>query len=123
MEIKETRPPRAFMVGLRGTVAMKEVAKISLESGEIVTFLGGAGVEYDIARKEWGFYATPSLNYRLPKFSLRPALVKNPQGRWFVLLIESDGGPSFVDYCQSEGVEIVVWLDDEATLKKIEAMV
>lgn len=122
MEIKETRPPRAFMVGLRGTVAMREVAKIGLEPGEIVTFLGEAGVEYDIARKEWGFYATPSLNHRLPKFGLRPALVKNPQERWFLVLIEksNEAQRMFREYCEREQLRVSGWLDNETTLKKID---
>lgn len=123
MELNETKPPRAFMVGLRNTVEMKEAAKIFLEPDEIVTFLGAPGVEYDVARKVWGFYATPSLNYRLPKFGLRPALVKNSQGRWYVLLIEGDGGKAFKEYVKSEAVSIVAWLDSKETLKKIEAAV
>lgn len=120
MEIHETKPPRAFMVGLHGTVEMKEVGKLTLNADEIVTFLGGGGVEYDVARKEWGFYATPSLNKRVLEKGLRPVLVKNPQGRWFVLLIEGDGGEAFKEYCKSEGVQLIAWLDDEATLAKIE---
>jgi hypothetical protein len=121
MEIHETKPARAFKVGLRGEVELSEVAKIRLNSEEMVTFMGEGGVEYDVARKTWGFYATPSLNYRLPRFGLRPVLVKNPQGRWFVLLIEGDGGEAFKEYCKSEEVQLVAWLDDEATLAKIEA--
>lgn len=123
MEIHETKPPRAFMVGLRSTVEMKETAKISLQPDEIVTFLGESGVEYDIARKAWGFYATPSLNYRLPRFGLRPALVKNSQGRWFILLIAGDGGEAFKEYCKSEEVTIIAWLDSEEALGKIESAV
>ena len=108
------------MVGLAGDVQLTEVAKIALKPEEMVTFMGPAGSEYDLTRKTWGWYATPSLNYRLPKFGLRAVLVKNPQGRWFVLLLEGDGGPSFKKYCEHEGVKIVAWLDDEATLVKIE---
>lgn len=123
MKVDETKPPRRFMVGIRGEVELAEVAKIYLEPEELVTFFGPQGSEHDVTRKDWGFYATQSVNYRLPTKGLRAALVKNTQGRWFVLLIEKaeERKAAFKEYCQSEQVTVVAWLDDEATLQKIEA--
>jgi hypothetical protein len=31
--------------------------------------------QYDVAPKEWGFYAAPSLNGRLPQFKLQAVLI------------------------------------------------
>jgi hypothetical protein len=48
-----------------------------------------SGAEYDVAAKDWGFYATPSLNGRLQQFGLRGVLIRNRgTGRYFVLLVE-----------------------------------
>lgn len=122
MKIEETKPPRRFIVGTRGEVQLAEVAKIALETNELVTFIGLSGSEHDVTGKEWGFYATQSVNYRLPTKGLRAALVKNTQGRWFVLLVEktTKAQAAFADYCRSEEVTVIAWLDDEATLAKIE---
>src|SRR5438105_15753607 len=70
-------PPRAFQVGRTEKIWIRDCAHISLEPDEQVTFLTGEGAEYDVARKDWGFYATPSLNSRLARFGLRGVLVRN----------------------------------------------
>ena len=56
---------RKFKVGEKNIV-LKEVAKISLKKNELVTFFNKK-VQYDIVKKDWGFYATPSINSRLIK--------------------------------------------------------
>ena len=82
-------PPRTFMVGNAGpTIAMKDCGKIRLQADEQVTLITEHEGEYDVARKEWGFYATPSLNARLAEFALHAALVRNPKDRYFILLCE-----------------------------------
>jgi hypothetical protein len=49
------------------------------------------GKEYDVAKKDWGFYATPSMNGRLKKFGFKTAIVK--KFTWYVLynLVEKIG--------------------------------
>ena len=81
-------PPRVFTVGFGEEIEMHDCGRIELEPDEQVTFTTPDGGEYDVARKSWGFYATPSLNARLPSFGLRPALIENTQGRFFVVLVE-----------------------------------
>jgi len=120
MRIQYTRPSRKFRVGFKDKVELTEVAKISLESDELITFTGAGGVEYDITRKEWGFYATPSLNSRLPEFHLRPALVKNSRGQWFMLLVEEGHEAEFETYCRNQELLRAAWLDDEKTLESLE---
>jgi hypothetical protein len=86
-----------------------------------VTFLTEDGGEYDLTRKEWGFYATPSLNGRLAGFNLRAVLVKNRVHRFFVLLVERGKEDAFNRYVRQEPLTIVTWLDSLEALQTLEA--
>ena len=77
MKITEQQPPRVFRTGRAQPIDLHDCARIQLDPDEQVTFITESGAEYDVARKAWGFYATPSLNGRLRQFGLRAALVKN----------------------------------------------
>ena len=63
MKFKPKNPPRTFEVGAETKYTMSDCASIELEPNEQVTFLAGKA-EYDVTRKEWGYYATPSTNGR-----------------------------------------------------------
>lgn len=120
MRIVPTDPPRVFEVGWGEPIQMKDCGRVVLDADEQVTFLTESGGEYDVARKEWGFYATPSLNSRLTNYGLRAVLVANRIDRYFVLLVETGRESSFQRYVQSEDLRIVTWLDDKEQLAKLE---
>src|SRR5262249_2679378 len=109
-------PPREFGAG---TVQLRDCAAIELEPFEQVTFVTAGGGEYDVARTPWGFYATPSLNGRLPSFGLRGALARNAHERYYVLLVERGFEDAFDRYCEAEGITVVAWLDEEQTLNAL----
>ena len=89
MKFDENRPPRRFSVGDEAHIEMKDCGTLSLEPDEQVTLVTNDMAQYDVARKDWGFYATPSLNGRLSSFGLRAVLIRNrTTGRYFVLLVE-----------------------------------
>lgn len=119
MKLKPINPPREFSVGVDNWVTLKDCAHIDLDADEQVTFTGQGGIEYDVTRKNWGFYATPSVNGRLLRYQLRTCLVRNTRGQFFVLLVEQDRETDFEAYVSKEALEIVGWLDDEPTLEKI----
>jgi hypothetical protein len=74
-----------------------------------------------VARKEWGFYATPSLNGRLEQFGLRGVLIKNrATGKFFVLLVEKGKEKKFDDYCEQENLSVVAWMDSSSALEALE---
>lgn len=106
-------PPREFEVGFGPKVVMQDCAAIELAPNEQVTFVSKEGAEYDVARKDWGYYATPSLNGRLTDFGFRTALVSNRLGRRFVLLVQNSRQASFDAYLQDEGLQVLAWLDDD----------
>lgn len=120
MRVITIDPPRKFFVGAAEKVEISDCAKISLQVNEQITLTTERGGEYDIVRKEWGFYATPSLNDRLPRFGLRPALVASPSGRFYVMLVECGRETAFEEYLAIDGQKVVAWLDDKATYSKLE---
>ena len=100
---------RKFKVGEKNIV-LKEVAKISLKKNELVTFFNKK-VQYDIVKKDWGFYATPSINSRLIKFNLKTCLIKSQKTKnIFVLLVEKNKIDKFKKYLKDERCKIVKWL-------------
>ena len=120
MKFDEKRPPRVFQVGNVEKFLMRDCGTLRLEPDEQVTLVTESGAEYDVARKDWGFYATPSLNGRLPTFGLRAVLVRNPSGRYFVLLVEQGKQDAFDAYVKSEQLAIVRWMDNDENLQALE---
>jgi len=110
MQIFPKNEPRKFTVK---DVTISHVADITLATDEMITFRTENGAEYDVAAKEWGFYATPSLNRRLPDNGFRPALVKNPEGQRYILLVEKGKETSFNEYCDQQSIKILALLDEE----------
>ena len=120
MKFAPRNPPRHFAVGNAVKFDMKDCGSVALEPDEQVTFTTESGAEYDVARKDWGFYATPSLNGRLEQFGLRGVLIKNRgTGRFFVLLVEKGREGAFNAYCEQENLAVIAWLDTTAALEAL----
>ena len=47
-------------------------------------------------------------------------LVKNPSGRYFVLLVEKGKQAEFDAYVKSERLDIVCWMDSDDKLRALE---
>lgn len=121
MKIEIKDPPRRFQTGRNADIELADCGRIALKPNEFVTFTTPDGGEYDLARKDWGFYATPSLNGRLKDHNLRAVLVKSPINRFFVFLVEAGKEPLFQQYIDTEKHVIVSWLDSDEALGKLEA--
>lgn len=112
MKFDPKNPPRRFPVGNSVKFDMRDCGNLRLDSDEQVTFVTASGAEYDVAAKDWGFYATPSLNGRLEQFGLRGVLIRNRgTGRYFLLLVERGREPQFDAYCAQENLAVIAWLD------------
>jgi len=120
MNYRSIDPPRIFEVG-RGSrkIQIKDCARIELKPEEQVTFMTEVGGEYDVVRKSWGFYATPSLNSRLEKFGLRAVLVRNSDSKFYVLLVEKGKETDFQNYLYMEKLTIIHWFDNENMLESL----
>ena len=116
MKFEVKKPPRIFEVGDRNKISIADCADLDLEPNEQVTFKTASGAEYDVTRKEWGYYATPSTNGRLKRFGWRTALVRSPRGQYYIFLMEPGKQAEFDSYLNEEGHSVVKWLDDEKEL-------
>jgi hypothetical protein len=119
MKFTPKNPPREFEVGFDKKGIIRDCGVLVLAADEQVTLTTEQGGEYDVTRKSWGFYATPSTNGRLSGFGLRAVLVKNRLNRHFVLLVENGHQHAFKKYCEQEPLTIVAWLDNSEDLEKI----
>ena len=110
MKIK--KKDRKFFVGTKKNIQIKDCAEIYLRSNEQVTFIGKNKLEYDVTKKNWGFYSTPSINGRLKKFGLKCGLIKSKNNqRLFVTLVEKNKVLEFKKYLKNENLELLIWLD------------
>ena len=107
MNIKKKN--RKFKVGI-SNITLNEVAKISLKSNEMITLVNGK-IEYDIVKKNWGYYATPSINSRLLKFSLKTCIIKSKvTNNSFIILVQNNKKKEFNKYLKDESCAVVKWL-------------
>ncbi|WP_019198169.1 hypothetical protein [Afipia birgiae] len=121
MKFEPKSPPREFEVGYDVKGVIRDCGTMRLAPDEQITFVTDDGGEYDLTRKEWGFYATPSLNGRLAGFNLRAVLVKNRIDRFFVLLVERGMEEAFNRYVRAEPLKIIAWLDTLESLQALES--
>jgi hypothetical protein len=118
--IKKTKS-RKFKVGWDKKTILKDVGSLYLNNDENITFKNlNNKKEYDICKKEWGFYGTPTLNKRLKKFGYTAALVKNSVFKTFgILIVEDEKKKEFIKYLKIQKMTLVCWLNANK-LKKIE---
>ena len=106
-------PPRKFWVGRGNQIEISHCANVDLEPDEQVTFVTDSDKEYDVVRKPWGFYATPSVNSRLKNQGFKTALVKNSKSQWYIMLVDDDQIDAFHAYLEKEQNEVIEWLDEK----------
>lgn len=123
VKIDRKEPARQFTVGRGGDIVISDCGTVELQPDEQVTFVTENGSEFDVARKDFGYYATPSLNGRLPTHGLRPALVRNAvSDHYFVLLVEPAAEDRYRDYLRHEALDHLMWLDDPEALARLSAL-
>ena len=111
MNINHKLPQRIFKVGSNKQIEISHSADIQLEDNEQITLVSQSGTEFDIVRKNWGYYATPSINKRLKNFGFKTALVQNKNGHIYIFLVESGKLDEFDKYCSTEDQTVLMWLD------------
>tara|TARA_B100000941_G_C28295652_1_gene443848 strand:- start:266 stop:607 length:342 start_codon:yes stop_codon:yes gene_type:complete len=87
-------------------IKIKDIGKIYLKNNEQVTFKFNKS-EYDVCKKDWGYYATPSMNKRLKMFKFRSFLVKNKKNDIYIHLVHSNKILAFKKYLKKENNYIV----------------
>ena len=123
MKFTPIDPPRQFEVSGAGLkLKLSDCGRVALQPDEQVTFTTEAGGEYDVTRKDWGFYATPSMNGRLKSFGLRAALVLSGYGRLFLVLVEAGKEEAFLAYVTADRQKFLCWLDEDAEVARLAAV-
>lgn len=116
MMINSKEPPRTFRVGLQKQIQISHCADIELDADEQITLVTKSGTEFDVVRKSWGYYATPSMNRRLRDHGLRAVLVQGKvSGGMYLLMVERGMEADFELYVQEDRLRILCWLDDYTT--------
>ena len=110
--INKKIPPREYKVGKKKQIKITDCGTVILEPDEQVTFITKTKSEYDITRKNWGYYATPSINGRLKNFHFKTAMVRDEKGMIYIMLVEKHMEFEFDKYIQDEKLTIVDWLDE-----------
>lgn len=109
MRIIKKKPPRKFKPSKN--IIIKDCAKIYLNSNEQVTFLTKKKQEYDVCKKEWGFYATPSVNGRLKSYNFKTAIIQNIKTKKiYIFILEKGKEKKFYRYLKEENCKVIKWL-------------
>ena len=107
MELKKRN--RFFFVGKNKKIKIYEKAHISLEDDEQIVLLDENN-EYDVVKKNWGFYSTPSINDRLKKNNFRTFLVINSFKKIYIMIVNEKKIKLFKSYLKQEKNKILLEL-------------
>lgn len=110
MRLAEKSPPRVFTPA--PGIAIADCGDLHLAPGEQVTLVTEAGRRMDVAAKDFGFYATPSVNGRLSNEGFKTALVRNARGQIYVMVVDRARMDRFEAYCAAERQTVLEWLDE-----------
>lgn len=108
MKINIKKKPRNFNVGLSNNTII-DCGKIFLANNELITFIKNKK-KYDFVSKDWGYYATPSINNRLKKEGYKVAVVSNLTGKKFIMVVDKEKIKIFKKYLNQEKSKIIKWL-------------
>ena len=118
--MKINKKNRQFDVGInKKKIKINHRADIFLNENEMVTFIDINKMSYDLVKKNWGYYATPSINKRLKINNFKTALVYNSKKELFIMLVEKKRISKFKKYCKEEKQKVIIWLDDDSKVKKM----
>lgn len=110
MRLHEKSPPRIFHPAPK--IAISDCGDLELRPDEQVTLVTEAGKRMDVAAKDFGFYATPSVNGRLKNEGFKTALVRNTHGQVYVMVVDAERMADFIAYCDAEQQSVLEWLDE-----------
>lgn len=112
------KKPRKYKVGVADKIIIKDFGKIKLDKNEQISFVGNNGL-FDFCKKDWGFYATPSINKRLHNNKFQTYLVKNIYNNIYLWVVENNKKKLFLKYLNEENHEIIIRLDEIKSEKNL----
>lgn len=109
LRLKLKKKIRKYIVGKKRNIIIKDCGEIFLEHDEQISFVTENQARHEVVRKNWGFYATQSINFRLKK-NFITALMCNTSKRIYLVLIEKKKLKEFKKYCEIESQKVIQWL-------------
>ena len=110
--MKIVKKNRKFKVGFKKSyLTITHAADVKLKNDELINFKFEK-YNYNLVKKNWGFYATPSLNRRLKKEGFKSALIENLFSDTYIILVHKLKMNKFKKYCKDHKQKIVKWLSD-----------
>ena len=116
MNIDQKIPPREFRVGKNSEIRIKDSASITLGENEQVTFTN-EGKEFDVCKKKWGFYATPSTNRRLKSYGYLTCICVTERAA-FTFWLSMKTIKKIFFFISQWNMKILSWLDDDYIIQK-----
>ncbi len=117
--MKIIKKRRKFVVGKKRDITLTDVGHIFLNDNENITLKSSKKKEYDICKKNWGYYGTPSLNKRLMKYGFLGALTKNTIYKTYgLMIVEKNKKKKFLKYLKNQDMILICWLTN-SNLEKI----
>lgn len=109
MKLKKRK--RKFNPSKRSKIILKDCGSIILKENEQITFSNNCGGNnYDVTKKNWGYYATPSINSRLKNNNFSAHIILNKRkNKFFIFLVENKKKKEFSKYLKSENLIIIPW--------------
>ena len=102
--------PRKFNASIKNKIILKDFGKIYLNKNEMISFTDKKKRDYDVVKKSWGYYATPSINKRLKNNKFKTFIVKSKITKnYYILLVYNDKKKLFQNYIKSENLKIIPW--------------
>ena len=96
---------------------INKTGDIILKNNELVSFTEDKKKnEYDIVKKNWGYYVSSSINNRLKSNNFKIALIKNEQDKFFLCAVDSHKLDVFKKYVKKDNQKIVKWLNQNFLL-------
>lgn len=105
MKLKINKKSRKFKVGIKKTI-LKDLGKVYLNNNEQLTFINKKS-EFDFVKKNWGYYATPSINKRLKNFNFRTFLTQNFLKNIFIMTVHKEKIKEFKKYLKEDKIKII----------------
>jgi len=104
MKIK--KKDRSWKVGEKKTINITEKIKIELDDNEQASFVEKNGnYSYEVCKKNWGYYLSPSINKRMKDYNHKIYLTKDESNKIFIMAVKSKKIQSFILYCKSENLK------------------
>ena len=107
---------RKFIVGKKKNILLIDKGSIYLKKNENISIHFNKLINYDIVRKNWGFYPLPSLNKRLKNFNLKSVIVKNQKLKTFFIMLVINNKKKiseFRKFFKNENLEILLWINNK----------